>query len=108
MNNTQKILIGALVVGTVALSLLGGCGIGSSTWGAGMMMGGWGGTMGGWGGMGMGMWFFGVLFVVGLFLLFSDRFPQRGGNDNAKDIARERFARGDITQEEFEELMKRL
>ena len=65
MNNTQKILIGALVVGTVALSLLGGCGLGASTWGAGMMGGG-GGTMGGWGGMGMGMWFFGVLFVVGL------------------------------------------
>ena len=46
--------------------------------------------------------------MVGLFLLFSDRFPKMNGNDNAKDIARERFARGDITQEEFEELMKRL
>ncbi len=100
MNNTQKLLIGALVIGAVSLSLLGGCGLGSSTWGAGMM--------GGWGGMGLGMGFFAVLFMVGVFLLFSDRFPGRGGYDNAKDIARERFARGEISQDEFEELMKRL
>lgn len=100
MNNNQKLLLGVLVIGAVSMALLGGCGIGSSTWGPGMMIG--------WGGMGLGMGFFGVLFMVGLFLLFSDRFPKMSGNDNAKDIARERFARGDITQEEFEELIKRL
>lgn len=100
MNNNQKILISALVIGAVSLSLLGGCGLGSRTWGTGMMSG--------WGGMGLGMGFFGVLFMVGLFLLFSDRFSQRDMGDNAKGIARERFARGEISQEEFEELMKRL
>lgn len=100
MNNTQKLLIGALVIGAVSFSFLGGCGLGASTWGAGMM--------GGWGGMGLGMGFFVVLFIVGVFLLFSDRFSLRGGYDNAKDIARERFARGEISQDEFEELMKRL
>lgn len=107
MNNTQKLLIGALVIGAVSFSFLGGCGLGASTWGAGMM-GGWGGMMSGWGGMGLGMGFFVVLFIVGVFLLFSDRFSLRGGYDNAKDIARERFARGEISQDEFEELMKRL
>ena len=100
MNNNQKKLISALVIGAVFLSLLGGCGLGSSTWGAGMM--------GGWGGMDLGMGVFWVLFMVGVFLLFSDRFSLRSGNDNAKDIARERFARGEISQDEFEELMKRL
>lgn len=96
MNNNQKLIISVLVIGAVSIFLLGGCGLGSSTWGPGMMIG--------WGGMG----FFGVLFMVGLFLLFSDRFSPRDRNYDAKDIARERFARGEISQEEFEELMKRL
>lgn len=64
----------------------------------------------GWGGMGLGlgMGVFWLLLIAGLYLVFVDRRPFRGEADRAKDLARERFARGELTKEEFEEMMKRL
>jgi putative membrane protein len=79
--------------------MLGGWGMGSHMWGTGMMIG--------WGGMGLGMGFFSILFLVGLFLLFSDRFSYRS-EDRAKAILRERYARGEVSEEEYREMMKKL
>ena len=73
-----------------------------SGWGWGMHPMGW---MGGvWGiGMMFMMLIFWVLFIAGLVLavrwLLSD---QRRRSDSAMDILRQRYARGEINQEEFE------
>jgi uncharacterized membrane protein len=78
-------------------------------YGHGGMMTGPGGMMGpmisGWGGMGLGMGLTWILIIVGLFLLFGyGRTETR--EDRARNIARERLARGEITKEEFEEILK--
>lgn len=110
MTNKQKGMTSVLGIGVLALFLLWTFGMGSHMWGTGMMSG-WGGTgfgmMSGWGGMWLGMGFFSVLFLVGLFLLFSDRFSYRG-EDQAKAILRERYARGELTEGEYEDMMRRL
>lgn len=71
-----------------------------------------------WGfGLGMGlMVFLMILFwasiIVGAYFLFSSLFrprrPYRSGRDEALEIARQRYARGEITREEFEEIKKNL
>jgi uncharacterized membrane protein len=66
------------------------------------------GMMFGWGGMSLGMGFFWILILGGLFVLFSGRYSYNGRDDRAKEIARDRFAKGEILEKEFEELMKRL
>lgn len=99
MKSNQQTIIGLFAIGLVALFLSGGWMMGSHMWGTGMMFG--------WGGMGWGMGFFWVLILLGLFLLFYDR-SSRGGLDHAREILRERYARGEITESEFKEMMKRL
>lgn len=99
MNTNQKTIASAIIIGAVAIILIGGWWMGSQMWGTGMMFG--------WGGMGFGIGFFWILFLLGLFLLFSDRYSIRG-EDRAKTILRERFARGELSQEEFEDMMKKL
>jgi putative membrane protein len=50
-----------------------------------------------------------VLMGIGGFLIFSGLFTQRGSNLNsALQIARERYAKGEITAEEFEEIKRML
>lgn len=70
----------------------------------------------GYGMMGNGGMFFGLLFwiliIVGAYLLikwFVEQNKIRGGEEkSALDIAKERYAKGEITKEEFEEIKKRL
>jgi len=70
----------------------------------------------GYGMMGSGGMFFGLIFwtiiIVGAYLLIKYLIEQnkaRGGEEkSALDIAKERYARGEITEEEFEEIKKRL
>ncbi len=93
-------LTGALVLGALFVFAMGGWGMGSHMWGPTTMMG--------WGGMGLGMGALWLLLIAGLYLVFADRRPFRGEADRARDIVRERFARGELSQEEFEEMMKRL
>ena len=74
---------------------------GSGSYGGGMMGGGWGG-MGGLGGGGMFLW---PLLLIGLILLFvygTNREGQSSGPDTALTELRERYARGELSDEEFE------
>ena len=93
-------LAGALTLGALFVFAMGGWGMGTHMWGPTSMMG--------WGGMGLGMGALWLLLIAGLYLVFVDRRPLRGEADRAMEIARERFARGDLTKEEFEDIMKRL
>ena len=79
-----------------------------------MMM--WGmGCCGGWGGLGMilAVIFWGVV-LYGLFLLFrsfaASRSPDAAGSSrrDALDILKERYARGEITREEYLDMKKDL
>ena len=70
----------------------------------------------GYGMMGYGGMFFGLLFwiliIVVAYLLIKWLVEQNKTRNSeeksALDIARERYARGEITEEEFEEMKKRL
>ncbi len=83
---------------------------GYDNWGGGMM-GGYGGYgMGGFGGIFMIV--FGILIIVGIIVLIrwmlhsspSNRNGWQGqGGDRSLDILRERYARGEINKEEFEQ-----
>ena len=100
MKNNQNLITSVLIIGALSFLLFGGMGMGSHMSGTGMMFG--------WGGMGLGMGFFWILILGGLFVLFSGRYSFTGRDDRAKEIARERLAKGEISEKEFEELMKRL
>jgi putative membrane protein len=100
MNNNQNLISGVIIIGALSLLLFGGMRMGSHMYGTGMMFG--------WGGMGLGAGLFWVLILGGLFVLFSGRYSFTGRDDRAKEIARERFARGEISEKEFEDIMKRL
>jgi putative membrane protein len=89
-----------IAVVAVASILFGGWGMGSHMWGPGFMTG--------WGGMGLGMGFFWVIVIIGLFLLFNGGRIGVRTDDRARAIARERYARGEITKEEFDEITKNL
>lgn len=103
------IVIGGIVLLILLLGLLGG----------GMMMGPW--MMGyGWGGYGFGWWgivmgiamlLFWLLIIGGAVWLVISLFRQGrtavlgpGPTDHALDILRERYARGEITREQFEQM----
>jgi putative membrane protein len=79
---------------------------GSGSYGGGMMGGGWGG-MGGLGGFGMlgGGMFLWPLLLVGLILLIvygTNRQESASEPDKALAELRERYARGELSEEEFE------
>ncbi len=70
----------------------------------------------GYGMMGYGGMFFGLLFWIFIIVLayllikwFVEQNRTRSGEEkSALDIAKERYAKGEITEEEFEEMRKRL
>lgn len=63
----------------------------------------------GWGLMGLGMVVFWIVIGLGVFFLMAGyRRPWREDGDRALAIARERYARGEITQEEFEKVRRAL
>ncbi len=73
------------------------------------MMGPW--MMWGWGGgwMGFVAILFFILIGIGIYLFLSGYLrPRRVEADRALDIARERYARGEITKEEYDEVYRNL
>lgn len=71
------------------------------------MMGPW--LMGGWGWMGLGAILFITLIVIGIYLFLSGyAWPRRVEGNRALAISRERYARGEITKEEYDELYRNL
>jgi putative membrane protein len=99
MIEKEKILwiIGGVLV---LLIVLGGLGYGSYS-GYGMMGGNWGWGMG----MGLGMLLlWGV--IIWLVVVLVERVSSRG--EDASEILRKRYARGDITKKEYEEMKKEL
>ena len=70
----------------------------------------------GYGMMGYGGMFFGLLFWIIIIVLaylpirwfVEQNKTRRGEEKSALDIAKERYAKGEITEEEFEEMKKRL
>jgi putative membrane protein len=74
------------------------------------MMGGYGYGMMGYGGMFIGLLFWIVIIVVA-YLLIKRLMEQNKSNvvgKSALDIAKERYAKGEITKEELEEIKKNL
>lgn len=121
----------AVIVGALALFLpslfagIGGStrpmsGYGGMMGGSGGMMGGYGGMMGGYGGTGLGWSFLGLLSQFGLILLLlgggyllyrgldSGTDGGSAGPDSALEELRVTYARGDISDEEFEHRRERL
>ncbi len=71
------------------------------------MMGPWGLGGGGW--MGLGMVVFWIFLIAGFYLLVTNNRSRNLFSENrALGIAQERYARGDITQEEFERIKESL
>jgi putative membrane protein len=71
------------------------------------MMGPW--LMGGWGLMGLGAILFIILIVIGIYLFLSGYVrPRRVEENRALAIARERYARSEITKEEYDEIYRNL
>jgi uncharacterized membrane protein len=63
----------------------------------------------GFGGMGGGMWLLWVALAAGAYFLFyGGLWPREGGRRGALRIAEERYARGEITAEELDEIRDNL
>ena len=112
MNGRNAMMLA--IVGGAAFLLLAGCIIRFGLLGGMMMRGGYYGMGswmmgGGFGLMGIGMILFGLLILAGIYLVFSGYRPNwYSRSDGALAIARERYARGEITQEEYEKIRKSL
>jgi len=108
---TILILLVAIVITIVvgAFSMVGMMG-----WyggGRGMM----GGGMMNWGGLGYGWWMplggaaFLTILIVGLYLLFSAYHkPERSSGSGAIEILKGRYAKGEITEEQYQKMKKEL
>jgi uncharacterized membrane protein len=69
----------------------------------------WPWMWGGWILMGVGMLIVGILIVVGSYVLLTEfTRPRTSRRNDALEIARLRYARGDITLEEFERIIRNL
>ncbi len=62
--------------------------------------------------MGAGMWIIGlifwILFIIGLVLLIKYLWEGRGGHESAIEVLKKRYAKGEISKEEFENKKKDL
>ena len=101
MRERDLLALAAVVVVVLAVLSFTGGGMGMmGPW----MMGPW---MGGWGGIGMIL--FWVLIGLGIYMIWGGYArPRRGREGRALAIARKRYARGEITGEEYEEIRKNL
>jgi len=93
----ERNLASIIAVSAVIILLFSGWGMGGHMWGL--------GYIGLWGGMGLGMGLLWVLALIGVYILFTTTRPEL---DNAKSIARERYARGEISEEEYKKIINHL
>lgn len=75
------------------------------------MWGGWGANMGGWGWLMMAL--FWILVIVGLviaarWILGTNRGGMVGREESALDILKKRYARGELSREEYERMKREL
>jgi len=100
----RELAVTAILLAVVALSV-------SAVWsgmgGMGFHMTPWIGHNGWWW-MPLGMVLFWAMVGLGLYLLITGFEPRRNESDRALATARERYARGDITAEEFDKIKKNL
>jgi len=69
----------------------------------------WPWMWGGWDLMGWGMIIFGVLVILGSYFLLTEfTRPRTSRRNDALEIAQLRYAQGDITLEEFEQIKRNL
>ena len=69
----------------------------------------WPWMWGGWGGMGAGMLFFWLMICAGGFYFFRGwGWPRRRYRYDPREIVRERYAKGELSKEEYEEIKKNL
>jgi uncharacterized membrane protein len=103
MRGTGLLIVGIVLIFAFASTMWGGWNL-NSMMGPGMMGS---GMMGGW--MSPWIWIFPITIAGGVFLLLtgSSWFGGRRHGE-ALAIAAERFARGEITSEEFEKIKERL
>ncbi len=103
----------AVVLGVLLLSPMMGMGMMGGWWPmmGGGMMGGWGPGFGWWGLVMMVFW---VLFIIGIVLLVAwivrqlAAGPSVTGRSRALEILQERYARGEITREQYEQMRRDL
>lgn len=106
MNRKNVLWIIVLILAVVFILLLIPSGMGTMHGGC------WGGLMG-WHGMGYGgvfMWLIGIILVglVVYLLIGATGTRETKDEDEALRILKKRFARGEITREEYEEMRKKL
>ncbi len=106
------VLVVAVVI--VVLFIVGGFSMMAGYWGGGY---GWGGMMGrgmmGQSGMGYGRWIVGgliflIILAAGLYLILSSGETREAHANRALEILKERYAKGEITDEEFKRMKKEL
>lgn len=68
-----------------------------------MMDYGYGSMMSGWGIL---IWIFWILVIVGIAFIIKYLLEGRGVQESALEVLKKRYARGEITKEEFEEKKK--
>lgn len=101
MRERELLALIVIVVTVLAIASMTGGG------GMGFMMGPW--MMGGGGWMGIGMILFWIPIGVGIYLLMMGYAqPKRQEYDRSLAIAKERYARGEITLEDYEKLKRNL
>lgn len=63
----------------------------------------------GWG-MGCGMWLIPLIALLVIYLLIKNNFRNKNGQSKESpfDILKERYAKGEITKEQFEEMKKNI
>lgn len=103
-------IVTIVIAAVIVLALLGSAGMMGGPYGPGMM-GGWGYRAGGWSGLPV---VFTVLVVAGLGLVAvwavqeSRHTTQQADGRRPLDILKERYARGDLTREQYEQMRRDL
>lgn len=61
-------------------------------------------------GMGWGMWFIPIIIILAIYFLLKNNLQPKSGtnSESPTDILKRRYANGEITKEQFEEMKKNI